>query len=251
MIKECGCLSSILKVKIILKQFISQFFVLLLRRIHYNDNTMKRYAAIGWVVVMWMLSWQAHADNVVSTQPVPSALQKVFAGYYHFIEPSTGDTLAMLVFNPITIYPNERFRNKKEEQLYWKTVRDVKRTLPYAKLISSTLLETYEYIDTYQTQKQKQDYLKRFEKELFNEYKPTMKKMTKSQGKMLIKLINRETNQSSYSIVKAFLGTFRAGFWQTFGKFFGVSLKMGYTPQKDKQDAMIERICVRVEQGTL
>ena len=197
----------------------------------------------------------AHAapavDDPLDNLELPSVLQKTFAGYYHFIEPSTGDTLAMIVFNPIIIYPRERFRNKAEEKYYWKTVRDVKKTLPYAKLISSTLLETYEYIDTYQTQKQKQAYLKRFEKELFNQYKPQMKKMTKSQGKLLIKLINRETNQSSYSILKAFLGTFRAGFWQTFSKFFGASLKQGYHPNKDKQDAMIERICVRVEQGAL
>ncbi len=198
---------------------------------------------------------QAHAAPAVSDPldniSLPSVLQKTYAGYYHFIEPSTGDTLAMIVFNPITIYPRERFRNKAEEKQYWKTVRDVKKTLPYAKLISSTLLETYEYIDTYQTQKQKQAYLTRFEKELFKQYKPQMNKMTKNQGKLLIKLINRETNQSSYSILKAFLGTFRAGFWQTFSKFFGASLKAGYHPNKDKKDAMIERICVQVEQGTL
>ena len=188
---------------------------------------------------------KAHATPAVEDPldniELPSVLQKTFAGYYHFIEPSTGDTLAMIVFNPIIIYPRERFRNKAEEKYYWKTVRDIKKALPYAKLISSTLLETYEYIDTYQTEKQKQAYLN----------KPQMKKMTKSQGKMLIKLINRETNQSSYNIVKAFLGTFRAGFWQTFSKFFGASLKAGYHPNKDKQDAMIERICVRIEQGAL
>ena len=193
----------------------------------------------------------ARAQVAVDKLEVPSSLQKVFAGYYHFIEKETGDTLMMLVFNNITIYPRERFRNKKEEEFYWKTVRDVKKTLPYAKLICSTLLETYEYLDTYKTQKEKQAYLTQFEKAIFKEYKPVMKKMTKGQGKMLIKLINRETNQNSYSIVKAFLGTFRAGFWQTFGKFFGVSLKQGFHPEKNKDDAMIERICVRIEQGTL
>ena len=77
------------------------------------------------------------------------------------------------------------------------------------------------------------------------------KKMTKSQGKMLLKLINRETNQSSYNIVKAFLGSFRAGFWQTFGKLFGVNMKSGYFPESNKEDALIERICIKVEQGTL
>ncbi len=208
------------------------------------------------VVIMTALTGvKAHAapaiDNAIDNIELPSVMMKTFAGYYHFIEPSTGDTLAMVVFNPITIYPRERFRNKAEEKQYWKTVRDVKKTLPYAKLISSTLLETYEYIDTYQNQKQKQAYLKKFEKELFAQYKPQMKKLTKNQGKMLIKLINRETNQSSYSIVKAFLGTFRAGFWQTFSKFFGASLKQGYHPNKNKQDALIERICIQIEQGTL
>ena len=193
----------------------------------------------------------ARAQESVGAMTVPSALQQVYAGMYHFVEPETGDTLAMLVFNPITIFPAEKFKNKKEEEFYWKTVRDVKRALPYAKLIGATLLETYEYLETYQTQKQKQEYLKQFEKEIFKQYKPEMKKMTKSQGKMLIKLINRETNQKSYSIVKAFLGTFRAGFWQTFGRFFGVNLRQGYHPEKDKTDAMIERICVRVELGVL
>ena len=211
---------------------------------------MKRLLFIFTTMLLALNTLSVKAQ-IVEEKELPSSLQKVFAGYYHFIEKETGDTLMMLVFNNITIYPRERFRNKQEEEFYWKTVRDVKRTLPYAKLISSTLLETYEYIDTYKTQKEKQAYLERFEKEIFKQYKPVMKKMTKSQGKMLIKLINRETNQNSYSIVKAFLGTFRAGFWQTFGKFFGVSLKQGYHPEKKKEDAMIERICVRIEQGTL
>ncbi len=212
---------------------------------------MKRIISLLVTMVMALTALKASAQVAIDQLELPSPLQKVYAGYYHFIEAETGDTLMMLVLNNITIYPRERFRNKSEEEFYWKTVRDVKRTLPYAKLICSTLLETYEYIETYKSEKEKQAYLERFEKAIFNEYKPVMKKMTKGQGKMLIKLINRETNQSSFNIVKAFLGTFRAGFWQTFGRFFGVSLKQGFHPNKNKEDAMIERICVRVEQGTL
>lgn len=191
---------------------------------------------------------------VISAQEAPSAvsaLNKVYKGKYHFIEEETGDTVCMLVMNPITVYPPERFRNKKDEQFYWRTVRDVKRTLPYAKLICATLLETYEYIETFPSQKEREKYLKEMEKEIFEQYKPVMKTFTKSQGKMLIKLINRETHQSSYGIVKAFLGSFRAGFWFTFGKFFGVNMRDDYNPAKDREDAIIERICVRVEQGTI
>lgn len=187
-----------------------------------------------------------HAENITET---PSSLNKVFKGKYHFID-ENGDTLCMIVFNPITVYPPEKFKNKKQEEFYWRTVRDVKKTLPYAKLICQTLIETYEYIETFPTQKEREDYLKKMEKEIFNQYKPVLKNFTRSQGKMLIKLINRETNQSSFNIIKAFLGSFRAGFWQTFGHFFGVNLKSGWEPSKG-EDAIIERICIRVEQGTI
>ena len=208
-----------------------------------------RILALVFIVVSAAV---ALAQAPVPTEVTPiSGLQQVFKGKYHFIDQATGDTVCMIVFNPITIYPRERFRNKKEERFYWRTVRDVRKTLPYAKLICSTLLETYEYLETFPTEKEKQDYLKQFEKEIFNQYKPVMKTFTRSQGKMLVKLINRETDQSSYNIVKAFLGTFRAGFWQTFGRFFGVNMKAGYHPEKNKEDAVIERICVRIETGQL
>ena len=144
-----------------------------------------------------------------------------------------------------------KFKNKKQQEFYWRTVRDVKKTLPYAKLICETLLETYEYIETFPTQKEREDYLKKMESSVFNQYKPALKKFTKGQARMLVKLIQRETDQSSYDILKAFLGSFRATFWQGFGKLFGVNLKGEYRPSKDDNDAIIERVCVAVEQGML
>ena len=187
------------------------------------------------------------ADGV----PVPpGVVKKPVAGRYHFIT-EEGDTALMIVLNNITVFPPMKFKNKKQEEFYWRTVRDVKRTLPYAKLIAETLLETYEYIETLPTQKEREDHLSQMEKEIFAQYKPQLKKFTKSQGKMLVKLINRETNQSSYSILKGFLGSCRAGFWQTFGIFFGVSLKTTYKPDKNDEDAIIERVCILVEQGQL
>lgn len=183
--------------------------------------------------------------------PIPkSPVQKSVQGRYHFIT-EEGDTAVMVVLANVTVFPPMKFKNKKQEEFYWRTVRDVKRTLPYAKLIAETLLETYEYIETFPTKEEKEAHLTQMEKEVFNQYKPELKKFTKSQGKMLVKLINRETNQSSYSILKAFLGTFRAGVWQTFGRFFGVNLKSAYNPDKNKDDAIIERVCVLVEQGQL
>jgi hypothetical protein len=182
--------------------------------------------------------------------PLPSVLKKAVAKW-GFSVSADGDTIYKVILNNIIVYPAERFKSKADEEFYWKTVRDVKRTLPYAKLINSTLQETYEYLQTFSTQKEKENYLVQFEKAVFNQYKPEMKKLTKNQGKTLIKLVNRETNQRSYFIIKAFMGAFRAGFWQTFGRFFGVNMREGFHPDSNKFDAMLERICVRIEQGTL
>lgn len=181
---------------------------------------------------------------------VPSPRRPVFQGKYH-LATEQGDTVLVLVFNEITVFPPLKFKNKKQEEFYWRTVRDVKRTLPYAKLISETLIETYEYIETFPTQQERERHLKQMESDVFKQYKPVLKKFTKNQAKTLIKLVRRETNQSSYNILKAFLGSFRATFWQGFGRLFGVNLKGDYNPDKNEQDAIIERIATLVEQGQL
>lgn len=186
------------------------------------------------------------------TEPVPEVGDgriKPLQGYYLFEE--DGEERLMLVLSEVKVFPPLKFKNKKEEEFYWKTVRDVKKALPYAKLICETLIETYEYIETFPTQKEREEHLKKMESAVFEQYKPALRRFTKSQAQMLIKLINRETNQSSYNILKAFLGSFRAGFWQTFGRFFGVNLKTSYKPDKDRKDAIIERVATMVELGRL
>ncbi len=200
---------------------------------------------------MILTAVMAAAVTVAAQVPEPASVRlRGYRGYYPYVEAS-GDTVTMLVLHSITVYPPLKFKNKKQEQFYWRTVRDVKKALPYAKLICETLLETYEYIETLPTQAEREAHLKQMEKDIFEQYKPALKKFTRSQANMLVKLIQRETNQSGYDIIKAFLGSFRAGFWQTFGRLFGVNLKGKYQPDKDEKDAIIERVCVQVEQGAL
>ena len=159
------------------------------------------------------------------------------------------DTIPVVNLRDVYVFPAVKFKNKKEQQKYNKLVRDVKKTLPYAKMVYETLIETYEYMETLPTEKERQAHLKRMEKELFKEYKPQLKKLTFSQGKLLIKLIDRECNQSSYNLLKAYLGSFRAGFWNIFAGMFGASLKSEYNPKGS--DAMTERVVVLVENGLL
>ena len=187
----------------------------------------------------------------VSSLPLnPEVKVKAVKGFYRFVD-EYGDTVRMTVLRDVYVYPPMKFKNKKQEEFYWRTVRDVRKTLPYAKLAFSTLCETYEYIQTIPDKKQREKHLKRLEKDIFEQYKPVVKTMTKGQGKVLLKLINRETDQSSFNIVKAFLGSFRAGFWQTFGRFFGMNMKAGVHPEKNDEDAIIDRIATLIEQGAL
>lgn len=175
---------------------------------------------------------------------------KAYKGYTHIVD-EYGDTCRLTFIRDVYVYPPLKFKNKKEEQFYWRTVRDVRRTLPYAKLAFAALCETYEYIQTIPDKKQREKHLKTLEHDIFEQYKPVVKTMTRNQGKVLLKLINRETDQSSFNIVKAFLGSFRAGFWQTFGRFFGMNMKAGFHPEKNREDALIERIACLIEQGAL
>jgi len=161
----------------------------------------------------------------------------------------SNDTLTVVVLNDIYVYPPQIFKNLAEEEKYLRLIRDVKRTLPYSKIIYATLIETYEYIMTLPTEKEREAHLKRVEKDLYNEYMPILKKMTLTQGKLLIKMVDRECNQSSYNILKAFLGPLRAGFWNIFAGLFGASLKTTWDP--NGKDAATERVIELVEMGLL
>lgn len=202
------------------------------------------------ILLLLLIIITAGAAYASEPETPPSAFANPYRGYSWRVD-EEGDTVMVLFMRELTVYPPMKFKNRRHEEFYWRTVRDVKLTLPYAKLIAETLLETYEYIETFPTQREREDYLKEMEHSLFEQYKPVLRRFSKRQAKTLIKLIQRETNQTSYDIVRAFLGSFRANFWQGFGRLFGVSLKSQFRPEKDANDAIIERVATLVEQGTL
>ncbi|MDE6254812.1 MAG: DUF4294 domain-containing protein [Muribaculaceae bacterium] len=200
-------------------------------------------------IVMAVLTFSVLAMRGEEVPDIPLQVKYV-KGYSHIVD-EYGDTCRYTFLRDLYVFPPMKFKNKKEEEFYWRTVRDVRKTLPYAKLAFATLCETYEYIQTIPDKKAREKHLKTLEKDIFEQYKPAMKHMTKNQGKIMLKLINRETDQTSFNIVKAFLGSFRAGFWQTFGRFFGMNMKAGFHPDKNREDAIIERIACLIEQGAL
>ena len=160
-----------------------------------------------------------------------------------------GDSITVIVMPELPVYPPLKFKNRREAMRYNRLVYNVKKTLPIAKLVNQTIAETYEYIEKLPTKKEKDAHIRAVEKGIKKQYTPQMKKLTYSQGKLLIKLVDRECNQSSYEIVKAFFGPFKAGFYQAFAAIFGASLKKDYDPEAD--DRLTERVVRLVEAGAL
>lgn len=160
-----------------------------------------------------------------------------------------GDTIPAVQLPNVYIFRSLKFKNEKERREYYRLVRNVKKTLPLAREINRAVIETYEYIETLPDKKAREKHLKLVEKGLKEQYTPIMKKLTFSQGKLLIKLVNRQTDSSSYELVKAFMGPFKAGFYQTFAAFFGASLKKEYHPEGE--DRLTERVVLLVENGQI
>ena len=160
-----------------------------------------------------------------------------------------GDTIPCVDLPAVYIFKPLKFKSKRDIEKYYKLIRDVKRVLPISKEINRTIIETYEYLMTLPNKKARQEHIKAVEKGLKEQYTPQLKKLTFSQGKLLIKLIDRQTKSTGYELVKAFMGPFKASFYQTFASLFGASLKKKYHPEGE--DALTERVILMVDSGHL
>ena len=160
-----------------------------------------------------------------------------------------GDSIQFMEMSNVYVYPEPTFKNKRQQQSYMRLVKNVKKVLPIAKQVRQMLIETAEYLETLPTKKAKEEHMKRVEAAIVAEYKPQMKKLTYSQGKLLIKLVDRECNSTAYETMKAFIGPVRSGMWQAFAWMFGASLKKNYNP--DGVDRLTERVVLMVEAGQL
>ena len=171
--------------------------------------------------------------------------------FYRYTKPEIvgGDTIWTYLMPELPVYPVLKFKNERERQRFNKLVNNIKKVLPLAQRANLMLQETYEVLESLPDKQSKDAHIKAVEKDIKREYTPQMKKLTYSQGKLLIKLVDRECNQSSFEIIKAFLGPLRANFYQIFAWTFKASLKKEYDAEGD--DRLIERIVVQIEAGQL
>ena len=159
-----------------------------------------------------------------------------------------GDSIQYMEMSNVYVYPELTFKNKRQQQSYMRLVKNVKKVLPLAKQVRQIIIETAEFTETLPP-KERDAHLKRVEQAIVKEYKPQMKKLTYSQGKLLIKLVDRECHSTAYEAMQAFIGPVRSGMWQAFAWMFGASLKKGY--DAEGTDRLTERVVLMVEAGQI
>ncbi len=160
-----------------------------------------------------------------------------------------GDTIALVDIKPVVIFPPVRVNTKREAKRYDRLVYNVKKVYPYAKLAGQKLSYYKTVLDTIHGEKARKLYMKKAEKELELQFGDEIKELTFSQGKILIKLIYRETGNSTFDIVKELRGGFTAFIWQTLARIFGYDLKTDYDP--GGSDQAIEQIVLMIEAGAI
>ena len=165
------------------------------------------------------------------------------------IKVTNGDTLYMAWLHEVWIYPPMKFKNKKQEKFYWRTVRDVKKCLPYAKMITKDMEYADAELAKLPDNKARKKWWRAFERQLFKKYEKDFRGMYASQGRMLMLLLDRETERTSYDLIKQYKGKAAANFWQFVAKLFKNDLKEEY--DASDKDKIVERVINLVEAGQL
>lgn len=170
-------------------------------------------------------------------------------GYLVRAEIIDGDTVPVVTLNTVPIYADRTFKNNKQAEIYWKLKRDVKKVYPYAILAEAKLKEYNVKLASMQNEVERKVYMKKAEGELKKQFEADLKKLTMTQGRILIKLIDRQTGSTSYDLVKSLRGSFSAFMWQSVAVLFNSSLKSEYDAKG--KDKMIEDVIFLIETGQI
>jgi hypothetical protein len=157
------------------------------------------------------------------------------------------DSLPHVFLKEVIIYPSQSTWSPRQQRQYSSLEKKVRKVYPMARLAAMKVAEYNRIYSNFKTEHERKAYVKQAEKELFKDFEGEIRHMSMSEGRILIKLIDRETTQTSFEIIKEFKGGFNAFFWQAVAKIFGHNLKSEY--DADNEDQMIEYIVMQIDMG--
>ena len=159
------------------------------------------------------------------------------------------DTVAVIDLQPVLIMAPRVFTSRSEEMRYYRLVQNVKKAYPYAHLAGVKLREYEVFLSAMESESERRRALRDIEKEILDQFEDDLKSLTRTQGLILIKLIDRETTHTSYDILRDFRGIVSAVFWQSLARIFGYNLRTQYDP--NGEDRLIEEIVLMIEAGLI
>ena len=169
--------------------------------------------------------------------------------YYNGMVEYEGEMIPSFTYGDVYVFKKLVFKNARQAKKYYNIANNIKKVYPIACEIQRTVNRTIAHLDSLPTKKEKDAYLKQAEKDLKAEYYPKLRKLTFSQGKLLIKLIDRQCEMTGYQLIKKYMGGFKAGFYNAFASLFGASLKKEY--DAEDEDIMTERAILLIESGQM
>lgn len=191
------------------------------------------------ILISLLATKHSYAQKVDSTENMRVSRMTIYKG----------DTIPMLDLKTVSIYPPLEFESKREKRKYDRLHRYVVKVYPYAEVAGEMLQYFDDTLQSFKTEYGKKRYLKKVEGQLKDEFGGELKKLTIMQGIILVKLIDRETGNTSYDLIKQLRGSFSAFLWQSMARLFGSNLKLEYDP--DGEDYLIEDIVLRIESGQI
>jgi len=185
----------------------------------------------------------AQKKNIEQTASVKSPENTILLTAF----PYKGETLPMITLGEFPVIATRTFKNQKDMLAYLRLKRDVRKAYPYA-VLASVKLKEYDAILANIPENKRAPYLKKTEKELKEQFESDLKNLTMDQGKILIRLIDRETGKSTYKVIHDYRGTFSAFIWQSFAVLWGNNLKWKYDPSQG-EDKLIEELIQQIQDG--
>jgi len=160
-----------------------------------------------------------------------------------------GDTIPLIHLAPAEVFATLSPEAAEKIKAFNKLRRDVLKAYPYARLAADKLKYINDSVGRIPNEKARKRFIKATEDEMKAQFEKDLRKLTFTQGRILIKLVDRETGRTSYSLVKDLRGSFQAFFWQSLARLFGANLKSEYKPADE--DLLIESIVQQIERGEL
>ncbi|MGB4291306.1 MAG: DUF4294 domain-containing protein [Bacteroidales bacterium] len=204
-------------------------------------NQVERLVCILIFIMFPVILWGQNDSLKHRNDTLPDSfivLQKVYRD---------GEELPEMEIKEVTIAGSSKNISRRQARVYDRLIYNVRRVYPYALIVRVKLEEVNNILAQLPDENERKKFLREFEKQIFREYEDDMRQLTITQGKILIKLIDRETQNTSYDLIKTYRGTITAAFWQGVARIFGANLKARYDPYGE--DAIIESIIYGIENG--